>query len=66
MATASDFSKYINDGYTSKGGSIIQEEVIKSNKPSTAEIIGKSVTKVVTSATFIRGVFGVLNKLFRK
>jgi len=38
----------------------------KSNEPSTAEIIGKSVTKVVTSASFIRGVFGVLNKLFRK
>jgi DNA helicase HerA-like ATPase len=43
-----------------------QEEARKSNEPSTAEIIGKSVTKVVTSATFIRGVFGVLNKLFRK
>jgi DNA helicase HerA-like ATPase len=38
----------------------------KSNEPSTAEVIGKSVTKVVTSATFIRGVFGILNKLFRK
>ncbi len=43
-----------------------QEEARNSNEPSTAEIIGKSVTKVVTSATFIRGVFGVLNKLFRK
>jgi DNA helicase HerA-like ATPase len=36
----------------------------KSNEPSTAEVIGKSVTKVVTSATFIRGVFGVLMKVF--
>ncbi|MFN3969702.1 helicase HerA-like domain-containing protein, partial [Flavobacterium sp.] len=43
-----------------------QEEKRKSNEPSTAEVIGKSVTKVVTSASFIRGVFGVLNKLFRK
>ncbi|MBP8156824.1 MAG: DUF853 family protein [Flavobacterium sp.] len=43
-----------------------QEEKRKSSEPSTAEVIGKSVTKVVTSATFIRGVFGVLNKLFRK
>jgi DNA helicase HerA-like ATPase len=43
-----------------------QEEKRKSNEPTTAEVIGKSVTKVVTSATFIRGVFGVLNKLFRK
>ncbi len=38
----------------------------KSDEPSTAEVIGKSVTKVVTSATFIRGVFGVLMKIFRK
>ena len=38
----------------------------KSNEPSTASVIGKSVVKVVTSATFIRGVFGVLSKMFRK
>ncbi|WP_445452852.1 helicase HerA-like domain-containing protein [Flavobacterium sp. 25HG05S-40] len=38
----------------------------KSSEPSTASVIGKSVVKVVTSATFIRGVFGVLSKLFRK
>lgn len=38
----------------------------KSNEPSTAEVIGKSVTKVVTSASFIRGVFGILMKMFRK
>lgn len=38
----------------------------KSNEPSTAEVIGKSVTKVVTSASFIRGVFGILMKIFRK
>lgn len=38
----------------------------KSSEPSTASVIGKSVVKVVTSATFIRGVFGVLTKLFRK
>lgn len=43
-----------------------QEKTRKSSEPSTAEVIGKSVTKVVTSATFIRGVFGVLNKLFGK
>lgn len=28
--------------------------------------IGKQVVKVLTSATFIRGAFGVLNKLFKK
>lgn len=38
----------------------------KANEPSTAEVIGKSVTKVVTSATFIRGVFGILSKMFKK
>lgn len=38
----------------------------KSSEPSTASVIGKSVVKVVTSATFIRGVFGVLSKIFRK
>ena len=43
-----------------------QQETRKSNEPSTAEVIGKSVTKVVTSASFIRGVFGILNKIFRK
>ena len=43
-----------------------QVEEKKSNEPSTAEVIGKSVTKVVTSATFIRGVFGILMKIFRK
>ena len=34
--------------------------------PSTATVVGKSVIKVLTSATFIRGVFGVLNKMFKK
>ncbi len=43
-----------------------QSEERKSSEPSTASVIGKSVVKVVTSATFIRGVFGVLSKLFRK
>lgn len=38
----------------------------KSSEPSTASVIGKSVVKVVTSATFIRGIFGVLSKIFKK
>ena len=40
----------------------------KSSKagPSTTEVVTKSVLKVVTSATFIRGVFGVLTKIFKK
>lgn len=36
------------------------------DEPSTAEVIGKSVTKMVTSATFIRGVFGILSKMLKK
>jgi uncharacterized protein len=48
-----------------------EEEVKKPTRkakeePSTAEVIGKSVTKVVTSATFIRGAFGLLMKMFKK
>ena len=38
----------------------------KSSEPSTASVIGKSVVKVVTSASFIRGVFGVLSKIFKR
>ncbi|MFV8369143.1 helicase HerA-like domain-containing protein [Flavobacterium sp. LB2R40] len=34
--------------------------------PSTASVVGKSVLKVLTSATFIRGAFGVLTKMFKK
>jgi DNA helicase HerA-like ATPase len=39
-----------------------------SNKqaPSTADAVGKSVIKVLTSATFIRGAFGILTKMFKK
>ncbi|WP_396158531.1 helicase HerA-like domain-containing protein [Flavobacterium sp.] len=43
-----------------------QTEAKKSSEPSTGSVIGKSVVKVVTSATFIRGVFGVLSKLFKR
>ena len=45
-----------------------EEAPTKSSKaePSTASVVGKSVLKVVTSATFIRGVFGVLTKIFKK
>lgn len=35
-------------------------------EPSTAEVIGKSVTKVVTSASFIRGAFSILMKMMKK
>ncbi|MFV8360624.1 helicase HerA-like domain-containing protein [Flavobacterium sp. LS1P3] len=38
----------------------------ESKGPSTGSVVGKSVLKVLTSATFIRGAFGVLTKLFKK
>jgi DNA helicase HerA-like ATPase len=47
----------------------IEQEVTEepnSNEPSTTEVVGKSVLKVVTSASFIRGAFGVLMKLLKK
>ena len=37
-----------------------------SSGPSTTEVVTTSVLKVVTSATFIRGAFGILSKLFKK
>lgn len=43
-----------------------QEKNTSSQEPSTASIVTKSVLKVVTSASFIRGAFGILSKLLRK
>ena len=46
-----------------------QEKAYKkaeNNAPSTADVVGKSILKVLTSATFIRGAFGVLSKMFKK
>ncbi|HSD13340.1 MAG TPA: helicase HerA-like domain-containing protein [Flavobacterium sp.] len=42
------------------------EEKQRKSEPSATETIGKSVVKVVTSATFIRGAFGILMKMFKK
>jgi hypothetical protein len=41
-------------------------EKAESKEPSTASVVGKSVLKVVTSATFIRGAFSILSKMFKK
>ncbi|MGQ7945434.1 helicase HerA-like domain-containing protein [Flavobacterium sp. WC2509] len=43
-----------------------EEKKQASNEPTTASVVTKSVLKVVTSATFIRGAFGILSKLFKK
>lgn len=64
-------NKKIEDAYRQAETAASEQEETKagqrkSNEPSTASVIGKSVVKVVTSATFIRGVFGVLSKIFKK
>lgn len=41
-----------------------QKEVQKNT--DTADMVGKSVLKVLSSATFIRGAFGILTKMFKK
>jgi DNA helicase HerA-like ATPase len=43
-----------------------QEKKQESHEPSTASVVTKSVLKVVTSASFIRGAFGILSKIFKK
>ncbi|WP_035668298.1 helicase HerA-like domain-containing protein [Flavobacterium sp. 83] len=46
-----------------------QEKTIEkeeNNGPSTASVVGKSVLKVLTSATFIRGAFSILTKILKK
>jgi DNA helicase HerA-like ATPase len=45
---------------------IEEQEKQENNSTSTASVVTKSVLKVVTSATFIRGAFGILSKLFKK
>jgi len=45
---------------------LTEEKKQASNEPSTASVVTKSVLKVVTSASFIRGAFGILSKILRK
>lgn len=44
----------------------IEEKQTKSTESSTSSTVGKSVLKVVTSASFIRGAFSILSKILRK
>jgi uncharacterized protein len=43
-----------------------EEEKQTSKEPGMLETVGKSVTKIVTSASFIRGAFNVLMKVLKK
>jgi hypothetical protein len=44
----------------------VEQQETKNSEPSTASVVGKSVLKVVTSASFIRGAFSILSKMFKK
>lgn len=44
----------------------VKQTRTSSQEPSTTEVVGKSVLKVLTSATFIRGAFGILSKILKK
>jgi DNA helicase HerA-like ATPase len=43
-----------------------QQEEKQATQPSEMGTVAKSAIKVLTSATFIRGAFSILNKIFRK
>ena len=43
-----------------------QDEQKQSQKPTDFSPVAKSAIKVLTSATFIRGAFSILNKMFKK
>ena len=58
--------KKIDAAYQHASQTQESEKETKSSEPSTASVVGKSVLKVVTSASFIRGAFSILSKMFRK
>lgn len=59
-------TKKIESAYQQASQAEQQEaEKTESKEPSTASVVGKSVLKVVTSATFIRGAFSILSKMLK-
>ena len=58
--------KIANEGQKAAEAQQQVEEKGNKNTSNTNGAITKSVLKVLTSATFIRGVFSVVNKLFKK
>ena len=65
-------NKKITDAEVENAKKEAEENEVKQTKtttrqaPSTTEVVGKSVLKVLTSATFIRGALGILSKMLRK
>ena len=58
-------TKKIDAAYE-QASQVSEENDTKSSEPNTASVVGKSVLKVVTSASFIRGAFSILSKILRK
>lgn len=56
----------IDAAYEQASEASATEKETKSSEPSTASVVGKSVLKVVTSASFIRGAFSILSKILKK
>ena len=73
MTSKNDFFKHIINGYTFKGKSITLGAATLNSKTQTEAPQRKSsksrsqrqnpIVKVLTSATFIRAVFGILKKV---
>ena len=65
-------NKKITDAEAENAKKEAEENEVKQTKtttrqaPSTTEVVGKSVLKVLTSATFIRGALGILSKMLKK
>ncbi|MFL9831368.1 helicase HerA-like domain-containing protein [Flavobacterium sp. ARAG 55.4] len=65
-------NKKIAEAETEQAKKEAEEKEVKQTRtstrqaPSTTEVVGKSVLKVLTSATFIRGAFGILSKILKK
>lgn len=59
-------NKKIQEATTVEESKVIAQKPVAEAKPEPMSDTTKTVIKVLTSATFIRGAFGVLSKLFRK
>ena len=57
-------NKKIDEAYQQAEEKEVEKQ--ESKEPSTISVIGKSVAKVVTSASFIRGAFSILMKMIKK
>ena len=59
-------NKKIQEATTIEETKIVDQKPVAKAKPEPMSDTTKTVIKVLTSATFIRGAFGVLSKMFKK